>query len=105
MDIKKLARLQRRLFNLLLCSLMIFGIDVACITIEEEKSGIIVSGKYSYSLDHPDERYALPGRLEEISGLDYLGDQILLCVDDEEGVLYFYSAGEKKVTREIKGSK
>jgi hypothetical protein len=38
----------------------------------------------------------LPGRLEEISGLDYLGDGILLCVEDENGVLYFYSTRRKK---------
>jgi uncharacterized protein YjiK len=102
MDIKKLSPVQGRFLNLLFCSLIFFGVDMACITIDEEKYMVISSGKYSYSLNNPDDKNDLPGKLEEISGLDYLGDQILLCVDDEEGILCFYNTREKKVTREIK---
>lgn len=105
MDIIKLPPVQGRSLNLLFCSLILFGVDMACITIDEEKYMVISSGKQSYSLNNPDEKYDLPGKLEEISGLDYLVDQILLCVDDEEGILCFYNTREKKVTREIKFGK
>jgi uncharacterized protein YjiK len=105
MDIKKLIISQSRLFNLMIYSMILFDITMACIDTNEGKNAVISSGQYSYSLDKPDEKFDLPGRLEEISGLDYLGDKILLCIEDEEGVLYFYNLKEKEVTREIKFGK
>jgi len=84
---------------------LLFLTGMACITIVDEKQMVVKSGNYEYSLSDPDVIYKLPVRLEEISGLDYLGDRILLCVEDEEGILYFYNTREKKVTREIKFAK
>jgi uncharacterized protein YjiK len=78
---------------------------MACITLEEERPRLIKSGKYEYCLANPEIVYELPGRLEEVSGLDYLGDGIILCIEDEKGVLYFYNTRQKKVTREIEFAK
>lgn len=99
-DIENLVSL-KRLINRLSRSMFFFIIAMACMSIDEGKYSVISSGTYSYSMNKPDEKYNLPRRLEEISGLDYLGDQILLCNEDEEGVLYFFNIREKKVTREI----
>ncbi len=105
MYLKKNNPIYGRISTLLVYTLILFGIGMACIVIDEEKLLVISSGNYRYSLNNPDGSYDLPGRLEEISGLDYLGDQVILCVEDEKGVLYFYNTGEKKVTREIKFAK
>ena len=95
-------RWPEKIISLLAGPFIFFLAGMACIADYGEEQMIISSGKQQYLLSQPDEEYKLPGRLEEISGLDYLGEGILLCVEDEEGVLYFYSTREKDVTREIK---
>jgi len=104
-NIKNIILLKSRYLSRAIYALILFIIAMACIAIDEGKNSVISSGAFSYTLNNPDEKYNLPGRLEEISGLDYLGDQILLCIEDEEGVLYFYNLAEKEVTREIKFGK
>lgn len=41
-----------------------------------------------YRLDKPDDTYKLPKKLTEISGLTYYRNGQLLCVQDEEAVVY-----------------
>ncbi|MBR9999459.1 MAG: SdiA-regulated domain-containing protein [Cyclobacteriaceae bacterium] len=101
MEIKDIYR-SGQIFSLLASTLFLFSIGMACITDYGEEHMFISSGDQKYFLNEPDEKFILPGRLEEISGLDYLGDHILLCIEDENGILYFYNTKEKKVTREIK---
>ncbi len=54
-----------------------------------------------YQLDSPSERYTLPKELQEISGLTYYKDSKLLCVQDEEAVVYEFDTGKKKVTNDF----
>lgn len=105
MNLKNISLIFRSVSNLFICALILFVVGVACISIDDENHKVISSGNYQYSLDDPDKSYDLPGSLEEISGLDYLSDQILLCIEDEKGILYFYNTIERKVTREIKFAK
>ena len=50
-----------------------------------------------YNLDKPDEHYDLPGFLEEVSGVSYMEDGRIACVEDERGIIYIFNP----VTREI----
>lgn len=53
--------------------------------------------KLPYNLTTPDENVTLPKALNEISGLTYYKDDKLLCVQDEEAVVYVYDTKKKKV--------
>jgi len=53
----------------------------------------------SYNLKNPDERWVLPKELEEISGLSYYKANQLACIQDEDGILYFYDLENRKIVR------
>ena len=57
--------------------------------------------KLPYDLTTPDETVTLPNKLEEISGLTYYKDDKLLCVQDEEAVVYVYDTKKKKVVQDF----
>jgi hypothetical protein len=57
---------------------------------------------FPYNIGKPDDSYAMPEFLEEISALDYFDDGVLACVEDESGYLYLFNPGTGNVTRKIK---
>ena len=50
-----------------------------------------------YDLMNPDKIMRLPHELEEISGLSYFRDSIVVAVQDERGKLYFYDYNKQKL--------
>ena len=78
-----------------------------CMIMEDDDTGkyIIASGDYQYNMNNPDEEYRLPKKLEEISGLAFWKEEILLCVEDETGFLYAYDHEKKMIIEEIKFGK
>ena len=50
-----------------------------------------VNGRLLYHLDQPDQRYQLPDYLQEISGLTYYRDNLLACVQDEDGDIFIFN--------------
>ncbi len=54
-------------------------------------------GKASYDLRNYQQKYFLPYALEEVSGLTYVSDGVLGCVQDEDGKLFLYDYRERKI--------
>ena len=54
-----------------------------------------------YNFESPTEKYTLPDKLKEISGLSYFKKNQLVCVNDEEGKIYIYDIKEKKIVDKI----
>ena len=81
-------------------------LPVACTTPGSTRSRSAADSLYSvfqgeypkYDIRSPDQKYFLPYVLEEISGLSYYKDNILACVQDESGKLFFYDVENKKLT-------
>lgn len=65
----------------------------------------ISSKSFPYNIEKPDSIYTLPSSLLEISGLEYFGEGMLACVEDENGILYLFDPGSGKVTRKLKFGK
>lgn len=57
--------------------------------------------KFPYNLNRPDEKYILPNQLQEISGNLILNDRIMICIQDEEGDLFFYDLMEKRIIKRV----
>ena len=55
-----------------------------------------------YNFEDPLLNIPLPSYLEEVSGLSYLGDSMVVCVQDEDGILYWLSLASGAVTRKIR---
>lgn len=60
---------------------------------------------HGYNLKKPSEKYFLPYVLEEISGLDFVSEGLLACIQDEDGKLFLYDYHEKKIKTSIKFSR
>lgn len=59
-----------------------------------------------YRLDRPTEKFKLPSKLDEISGLTVTsGGQRLLTINDEKGVIYFINKDNGKIEEEFKFAK
>ncbi len=54
-----------------------------------------------YQLTAPAETYTLPKELKEVSGLSYYEDDKLLCVEDEDAVVYVFDTKKKRVTQDF----
>ena len=61
--------------------------------------------KSAYNLRQPDAVYVLPKSLNEISGLSYIKNDLLLCIQDEKGSLYVYDLKNEKIVDKIKFGK
>lgn len=48
------------------------------------------------------ETWELPDILQEVSGIAYLGDERMACIQDEDGVIFIYDLSKRKIVNEIK---
>lgn len=56
---------------------------------------------FAYDLEAPDDRYKLPGYLEEISGLSYFNKGKIACVQDEKANIYVLDLEQEKIVKEF----
>lgn len=66
-------------------------------TEKSKKIQSLLSVGVSYQLTHPDRVFHLPYDLEEVSGLSYFRDSIIIAVQDEIGKLFFYDYNKGKL--------
>lgn len=60
-----------------------------------------VASPAGYTFQSPDASWQLPSTLNEISGIALLNDSIMVCQEDENGVLYLYNLTSRKVDKTI----
>ena len=51
------------------------------------------------------QKWDLPDRLEEISGMDFIDDNLMAAIQDEEGIIFIYNLNSKKIEQEVKFGK
>ncbi|MGA1869916.1 MAG: SdiA-regulated domain-containing protein [bacterium] len=56
------------------------------------------NNKIPYELTHPTDKFKLPNVLDEISGISYLEQNKLACIQDEKGIIYVFDMEKGKVT-------
>ncbi len=84
LEIRKIKRV------VLLCIILLIG--VACNSSKEQFIYLSEDyGQFPYDILKPDYCYKLAPRLQEISGLTYRSSSSLLCVNDEEGVVFDFN--------------
>ena len=54
---------------------------------------------YSYRIE---AKWELPAILEEVSGIEWIGDDRFACVQDEDGIIFIYNLATSKIEKEIK---
>lgn len=77
----------------------------SCLTgLNENSSDVLFEDpgyKFPYHLDSPDKSWTLPAILNEISGLSFIDNQRLACVQDESGKIFIFNTEAGKVEKEI----
>ena len=81
------------IYNIVLFLTFLFG----C----ENKSNQVPVAAFGYRLSHPEVKYVLPGKLQEVSGLGYLGHDKIGCLQDEDGIIFIFDLLKKEVTKKI----
>ncbi|SOD79728.1 SdiA-regulated domain-containing protein [Spirosoma fluviale] len=82
--------------------ILLAGCGTSSKTNEQPEAGTLATEfKLPYQLSAPDQTYALPKELKEISGLTYYKDDQLLCVQDEEAVVYVFDTKKGKVVKDF----
>ncbi len=54
----------------------------------------------NYDLENPDKIYELPNALHEISGITEMTSSVIACIQDENGIIFFYDLGKEKIDHE-----
>ncbi len=60
---------------------------------------------FPYNLKKVTNKIKLPNELDEISGLAYVGSNILYCINDEKGKIYVLNVKENEILSEIEFGK
>lgn len=81
------------LFNLILL--------ISCMNGQNENTKTPTVFPFPYDLSEPDEIHELPDILQEISALTITPNGDLACVQDEEGIIFFYNLDKKEITNRI----
>lgn len=46
-----------------------------------------------------DKKYVVPQTLKEISGISFIADSIVVAIEDEKGLLYFFDLGKQQIIK------
>lgn len=76
------------------CCCILSLIVASCAT----KSSVVTEKKVPYDFSNTQERIALPAVLNEISGIAFVDSITLLCVQDEDGIVFQYDIAKKEIT-------
>ena len=77
-------------------------LDGEAITAPAQDTALALIG---YHLAEPTTVYSLPESLNEISGMQMIGPELVACVQDEECIIYLFNLETGKLEREIKWGK
>jgi hypothetical protein len=61
-----------------------------------------VANDLPYNIQSPDKVFILPSKLNEISGIAAVTDNIIACIADEKGIVYFYNLSSNAVVNKIR---
>ncbi len=87
-----------------------FRILILCVTLfyacepkkkTQTETATIQNVNLPYDFENPTEKYDLPDKLKEISGLSYYKKNQLVCVNDEQGKIFIYDINDKKIVNKI----
>ena len=85
----------------LFCFVFAFFCLISNVNAQFNESFLFNADSYSfpYNLKKADIKYNLPDRLIEVSGLDYLRENILTLIQDEKGNVYFFDTEKGEVVK------
>ena len=68
---------------------------------EENKTETLQNVVLPYDFENPSEKFIMPNKLKEISGLSFYKGNQLACLNDEEGKVFIYDFVKKEIIDKI----
>lgn len=87
-----------------LIALVCLLLSASCLSGQDQDKYILYQRngyEFPYHVNEPDDSWELPYKLVEISGLSYVADDRLACVQDEKGNIYIFDTGSGEVETKI----
>ncbi len=80
-------------------TILVFIVFAACNNPIDEDSRSDGEDKTKVISPTKNKIHELPAELSEISGITFLSDTVLVAIQDEEGILYYYNLPQNKIIR------
>ena len=92
-----------RVFNIIVAAicLLIIGGGIVAFALQHKYRNQIETPQSSQSSYKVTNTWKMPGKLKEISGISWLSDSKIACIEDEDGVIFIYDLNENKIKEEI----
>lgn len=91
--------------------ILLFALSIAYLLYSEQPEGSIFqaqdAGEFSfdYSLSEPSQTIYLPDQLREVSGLAWAGNDEILAIQDEDGIVFSYDIKKRDIIKKTKFGK
>ena len=72
---------------------------------EERRQRHTSNVMFPYKLQQYTKKYKLPSKLVEISGISFMNEEELACIQDEKGILFTFNLKKEKVVNELRFTK
>jgi uncharacterized protein YjiK len=86
---------------LILCVTLFYACEPKKKSQNQDETATVQKVDLPYDFENPTEKYDLPDKLKEISGLSYYKENQLVCVNDEQGKIFIYDIKEQKIVDKI----
>lgn len=96
-------------FGILFC-ILVFALSIAYLLYKEQPEGTIFQAEnseysFNYDLSVPYKQFYLPYELREISGLTWEGNNRVLTIQDEEGIVFTYQMDKEEIIQKVRFGK
>jgi len=69
-------------------------------TIKSTDPNIMADFEIPYKLNKPNEKFKLPNKLTEISGIQYIEENVFACIQDEAGKIYIFNTKKDEIVED-----
>ena len=87
-------RYKTKIYAIAFVSLMI----ITAFTFDKRHRGNKEQLRANYSITNT---WELPQSLNEVSGISWVAEDLIACIQDEDGIIFIYDLGKKKIVKEI----
>ncbi|WP_224995854.1 hypothetical protein [Cesiribacter sp. SM1] len=57
--------------------------------------------EFPYTLSKADTTFILPDKLKELSGMEYISNSMVACIQDENGIVFMFDVSQGRLVKEI----
>lgn len=80
--------------------ILIFIVNIIISGCSGQQKQYAITSTAGYNYNKPDEIIQLPDTLREVSGITWIENSIIACIQDENGIVFYYDLRKKELSRQ-----